>query len=205
MITEWTMKGGIGMKVNQREFSVNGVCYTVRSAINKDAKNLSEVRLQIDGETQNLDREKGEAYIDTASFEKLIKTDTENQRNLFLVAVINDKIVGFSRCEGNSLQRYVHKVEFEICVLKDYWGYGIGTNLLKESIDWADSNGIHKITLHVLEENDKAINLYKKFGFKTEGILENDKILSDGQYYNTVVMGRFNGLKISAHSLVPSE
>lgn len=63
---------------------------------------------------------------------------------------------------------------------------------IKESIDWADSNGIHKITLHVLEENDKAINLYKKFGFKTEGILENDKILSDGQYYNTVVMGRFN-------------
>ena len=58
MIIEWAVKGGIWMKVNQREFSVNGVCYTVRSAINKDAKNLSEVRLQIDGETQNLDREK---------------------------------------------------------------------------------------------------------------------------------------------------
>lgn len=180
------------MKVNQREFSVNGVCYTIRPAMNKDAKNLSEVRLQIDGETQNLDREKGEAYIDTPSFEKLIKTDTEHQRNHFLVAVINDEIVGFSRCEGNPLQRFAHKVEFGVCVLKDYWGFGIGTELLKESIDWADSNGIHKITLHVLEENDKAINLYKKFGFKTEGILENDKILSDGQYYNTAVMGRFN-------------
>ena len=180
------------MKINQKDFSVNGVSYIVRHAINKDAKNLSEIRLQIDGESQNLDREKGEAYIDTVGFENLIKTDTENKKNLFLVAVINDKIVGFSRCEGNFLKRYAHKVVFGVCVLKDYWGFGVGTNLLKESIDWADLNGIKKITLNVLETNDKAINLYQKYGFKTEGILENDKILSDGQYYNTVVMGRFN-------------
>lgn len=180
------------MKIKDKEFHVNGICYTVRYAMHKDAKNLSEIRLQIDGESQNLDREKGEAYIDTAGFEKLIKMDTENNRNLFLVAVINDKIVGFSRCEGNLLKRYAHKVEFGVCVLKDYWGFGIGTSLLKESIAWADSNEIKKISLNVLETNDKAINLYKKYGFKTEGILENDKILSDGQYYNTVVMGRFN-------------
>ena len=67
----------------------------------------------------------------------------------------------------------------------------LGKDLLKESIAWTDSNGIKKITLNVLETNEKAINLYRKFGFKTEGILENDKVLSDGQYYNTVVMGRF--------------
>lgn len=184
---------GIGMDDNQREFNVNGVRYAIRPAVTIDAKNLSEVRLQIDGETQNLDREKGEAYIDTAGFEKLIKMDTENRNNLFLVAVMNDKIIGFSRCEGNYLRRTSHKVEFGVCVLKDYWGFGIGTNLLKESIAWADSNGIHKITLHVLETNDKAITLYKKYGFKTEGLLINDKVLADGQFYNTVVMGRFYG------------
>ncbi|MFJ8067103.1 GNAT family N-acetyltransferase [Psychrobacillus sp. NPDC096426] len=180
------------MPIKPREFTVNGVCYNIRPAMKKDAKELSEVRLQIDGETQNLDRERGEAYIDTQGFEELIKADTENKNNLFLVAVMNDKIVGFSRCEGNHLKRYAHKVEFGVCVLKDYWGYSIGTNLLKESINWADSNSITKITLNVLETNEKAVNLYKKFGFKIEGILKNDKILSDAKYYNTVVMGRFN-------------
>ena len=179
--------------INKKEFSVNGISYTVRPAVTKDAKDLSEVRVQIDGETQNLDREKGEAYIDTAGFEQLIKIDSENKNNLFLVAVSNNKIIGFSRCEGNHLKRSSHKVEFGVCVLKDYWGFGIGTNLLKESIAWADSNGIHKITLNVLETNDKAITLYTKFGFKIEGLLINDKVLADGQYYNTVVMGRFNG------------
>lgn len=181
------------MSIIQREFTVNGGFYTVRPAMKKDAKELSEIRLQIDGETQNLDRERGEAFIDTQGFEELIKADAEKNNNLFLVAVMNDKIVGFSRCEGNLLKRFNHKVEFGVCVLKDYWGYGIGTNLLEESIAWADSNGITKISLSVLETNEKAVNLYKKYGFKIEGILKNDKILSDGQYYSTVVMGRFNG------------
>ena len=86
-----------------------------------------------------------------------------------------------------------HKVEFGVCVLQEYWGYGIGKNLLKKSIQWADSNDIKKITLNVLETNDKAIKLYEKYGFEVEGILTKDKILSDGKYYNTILMGRFNG------------
>ena len=51
---------------------------------------------------------------------------------------------------------------------------------------------IKKMTLNVLETNEKAILLYKKLGFELEGVLKNDKLLSDGNYYHTVVMGRFN-------------
>ncbi|WOO39221.1 GNAT family N-acetyltransferase [Anaerocolumna sp. AGMB13020] len=75
-------------------------------------------------------------------------------------------------------------------MLKEYWGYGIGKSLLQETVAWADSNNIKKITLNVLETNEKAITLYQKFGFLVEGILRNDKFLSDGKYYNTIVMGR---------------
>lgn len=46
------------MEISQKEYNVNGVHYTLRSVINNDAKELSEISLQIDGETQNLDREK---------------------------------------------------------------------------------------------------------------------------------------------------
>ncbi|AKG34615.1 GNAT family N-acetyltransferase [Paenibacillus durus] len=181
------------MQINPQEFSVNGLGYTIRSAVAYDAPALSEIRVRIDGETENLDREPGEAFIDTPGFEQMIRTDTESRRNLFLVAAVDDRIVGFSRCEGNPLKRFSHKVEFGICVLKDYWGYGIGKNLLQESISWADSNGIKKIALNgVLETNHKAIELYKKLGFEIEGVLKKDKVLADGTYYNTIVMGRFN-------------
>lgn len=180
------------MRVIQKEFYVNNLRYIVRSAFEEDAKNLSEVRVQIDGETENMDREKGEAYIDEAGFKQIIKVDTESSRNLFLVAEVNERIVGFSRCEGNRLKRTSHRVEFGVCVLKEYWGYGIGKNLLQQSINWADSNGIKKITLNVLETNYKAIELYKKYGFEVEGILKKDKLLSDGNYYNTILMGRLH-------------
>lgn len=178
------------MIIDNHEYVVKGFHYTIRSATNEDAKALSELRLQIDGETENLDREKGEAFIDVPGFETIIKVDSEKPRNLFLVAEADQRLVGFSRCEGWDLKRYSHKVEFGVCVLKDFWGYGIGTNLLKESIAWADSNDIKKMALSVLETNEKAITLYKTLGFEIEGVLRNDKVLSDGRFYNTIVMGR---------------
>lgn len=180
------------MIIHDHAFEKNGLSYTIRSARHKDAAELSRLRWQIDGETEHMDRVQGEAFIDPAGFEQLIQKDTEDSRNLFLVAEVMGRIAGFSRCEGNHLTRFAHKAEFGICVAKEYWGYGIGKQLLRQSIGWADSNGITKINLYVLETNVKAVELYKKLGFEVEGVLTKDRILSDGNYYNTMVMGRFH-------------
>ncbi|WP_139488714.1 GNAT family N-acetyltransferase [Brevibacillus dissolubilis] len=179
------------MIIDQQEYHVNGLDYIIRSAVEADAEALSALRLQIDGETENLDREPGEAFIDAAGFAQLIRTDTESSRNLFLVAAAGDRIVAFSRCAGTYLKRSAHKTEFGVGVLQKFWGYGIGKHLLQESIAWADSTGIQKMTLNVLETNEKAIALYQKLGFEIEGRLKKDKILSDGNYYDTILMGRF--------------
>ncbi|OAT85329.1 GNAT family acetyltransferase [Bacillus sp. MKU004] len=182
------------MIVEGREYTVPGLRYVIRSAKPEDAKMLSDVRLQIDGETENMDREKGEAYIDAEGFEEIIKTDSDSPVNLFLVAETNSRIAGYSRCEGKNLKRTSHRVEFGVGVLKEFWGHGIGKNLLQESILWADSNQLRKITLSVLETNENAIKLYKKLGFEVEGVLKDDKRLSDGNYYHTIVMGRIQKL-----------
>ncbi|TVX91445.1 GNAT family N-acetyltransferase [Cohnella terricola] len=178
------------MIIDSKDCQAKGLNYTIRSAVTGDAKSLSDLRLIIDGETENMDRESGEAYIDVPGFERIIEEDTRKASNLFLVAVVRDAIVGFSRCQGFELNRFSHKAEFGVCVLKDYWGYGIGQNLLHESTSWADANGIHKIALSVVETNDKAIRLYQKHGFEIEGILKKDRLHADGMYYNTVIMGR---------------
>jgi ribosomal protein S18 acetylase RimI-like enzyme len=178
------------MIIKSKDFSIKGLAYCIRSAKESDARELSELRVQIDGETENLDREKGEGFIDEAGFRHLIMEDSNNPKNLFLVAEAHGKIVGFSRGEGNGLKRLSHKVEFGICILQAYQGYGMGNNLLSETVSWADSNDIEKISLLVLETNEKAIKLYQKHGFEIEGILRKDKHLSDGNFYNTIVMGR---------------
>ena len=149
------------MLIKQQEFYINGLRYTIRSATIPDAQALSDLRLQLDGETENFDREQGEAFIDTAGFEQIIRIDTESPSNICLVAVVDNRIIGFSRCEGSALKRLAH------------------------------ANNIKTIALQVLETNDKASRLYEKLGFTVEGILKNDKRLSDGKYYHTMIMGRW--------------
>ncbi|WP_336765585.1 GNAT family N-acetyltransferase [Paenibacillus sp. USHLN196] len=179
------------MIIEQQEYYIRGVSYSIRSAEEKDAEALSSLRVQLDGETENMDREKGEAYIDAVGFRRIIQSDTEKRRNIFLVAVVAGEIVGYSRCEGTALKRFCHKVEFGVCVARDFWGHGIGKNLLEKSIEWADQSGVEKMTLNVLASNEKAIELYQKCGFGIEGVLKKDRRHADGQYHDTIVMGRF--------------
>ncbi|CAM4522600.1 GNAT family N-acetyltransferase [Paenibacillus typhae] len=179
------------MIIGHRQVERNGIIYIIRSAVREDAAELSAIRLQIDGETENMERRQGEGFISPEGFEEIIRKDTEADRNLFLVAEVEGKLAGFARCEGSVLSRNAHKVEFGICILRAFWGYGIGYSLLQQATSWADSQGIVKMGLTVLETNTGAISLYRRFGFETEGILKKDKLLADGTYYSTLVMGRF--------------
>ncbi|MGD6793132.1 N-acetyltransferase family protein [Metabacillus indicus] len=176
--------------MNPSVYTKRDVNYIIRAAEPEDAKELSEVRWKIDGETENLDRVQGVAHLNEHRFRQLIMDDSKKMCNLLMVAEADGKISGFSRCEGSSLQRLAHQAEFGVGVLQEYWGLGIGKNLLKESIAWAEAAGLKKMTLKVLQTNEKAIKLYESCGFEVEGILKNDKFLSDGKYYHTVVMGR---------------
>ncbi len=178
------------MQIDSKEIHYNGLNYIIRSATIEDAGQLSDVRVIIDRETTFMDREPGEGFMDEVDFSKLICEDLESKVNLFLVVVIGERIAGYARCQGSNLKRFAHKVEFGICILKEFWGYKMGTYLLENCIQWADFNGIKKMTLHVVESNDKALNMYKNHGFEVEGILKNDKRFLDGTFLNTIVMGR---------------
>ncbi|XID94745.1 GNAT family N-acetyltransferase [Paenibacillaceae bacterium WGS1546] len=180
------------MIVDPRSYEVKDIRYIVRSASEKDAAELSGLRCRIDGETDHMDREPGEAFLDAWAFAKLIREDSQRPRNLILVAAVRERLVGYSRCEGVYLKRFAHKAEFGVGVLRQYWGYGIGRRLLERSIEWAQAAGIRKMTLNVTETNESAIRLYRSLGFEVEGKLIDDKRLGDGSYRNTLIMGRLS-------------
>ncbi|OOM69943.1 GNAT family N-acetyltransferase [Clostridium sp. BL-8] len=178
------------MLIEDKIIESKGLTWKLRCPIKTDAYKLAELRVKIDGETEYLDRESGEGLLTPEDFEKIIHEDNTSERTLFLLAEVNNRIVGFTRCEGNKLNRFKHKAEFGICIEKDYWSYGIGKVLIENVLKTMDSVGIKKISLTVVQTNTKAIQLYKKYGFVEEGILINDRIHKDGKYYNTVMMGR---------------
>lgn len=179
------------MIVESRKIEGKGKAWVLRCPAVADAEELSALRIKIDSETENLYREPGEGVLTPEDFQRRISEDAEAERTLFLVAEVEDRIAGFARCEGKTLSRFKHTAEFGICVAKEFWGLGIGRVLLENILLWADSVGIEKIGLDVIEDNTSAIQLYKAYGFVEEGLLVKDRKHRDGKYHNTVVMGRF--------------
>lgn len=178
------------MIIENKRIEGESLIWTLRSPTKYDAIELSKLRVKIDGETEYLDRESGEGLLTPENFEKLIYEDSIAEKTLFLVVEVEGKIVGFARCQGSELSRFRHKAEFGICILKEYWSYGIGKVILENILMWAAAVGIEKISLNVVQTNTKAIELYKKYGFVEEGLLIRDRIHKDGNYYNTVIMGK---------------
>ena len=105
-----------------------------------------------------------------------------------LIALDGDKIVANAAIEHNRIDRYSHRAELSITVLRDYWGSGIGSELMRRLIDFSRSVGIEIISLEVRADNERAKALYKKFGFETIGVYKrffkiNNKYY-DAEYMN---------------------
>lgn len=72
----------------------------------------------------------------------------------------------------------------KIAVLPQFRKFGVGFKLMQMASDYRKQKGLDKYFLEVRENNEKAIKLYKKFGFKTLNIRE--RYYSDGE--NCLVM-----------------
>ena len=72
---------------------------------------------------------------------------------------------------------------------QDFHSVGLGTAMLSELIELAKKERLHRIGLSVVADNKPAINLYKKFGFKIEGVKRDAYFGHHGKYHDELVMG----------------
>lgn len=79
--------------------------------------------------------------------------------------------------------------EIGMMVAAQWRGRGVGTALVAAAIEWARSNGLHKLSLSVFPHNHAAIGLYRKFGFVEEGRLVRHVRRADGQLWDLIEMG----------------
>lgn len=72
---------------------------------------------------------------------------------------------------------------------KDYWSKGYGTDAMQILIKFIfNEMNINKIKLQVFSFNERAINSYKKCGFKVEGV-HRQEIFRNGKYHDDIIMG----------------
>ena len=103
-------------------------------------------------------------------------------------AIHSDKAVGLCMLFINDIKKLSHHSLFLIIVDEAYRGQGVGTLLLQHVINSAKKDhGLEILHLEVYE-NNPAINLYKKVGFKQYG--KHEKFIKDdkGQYFCKVMM-----------------
>lgn len=110
--------------------------------------------------------------------------------NYFLVAEVDQQVVGSIGLHVNRRPRIAHVASFGMMVLDDWQGKGIGSALLQATVDLADKwLNLIRIELTVYTDNAAAIALYKKFGFEVEGT-NRKAAFRDGVFVDTLMMAR---------------
>lgn len=144
----------------------------------------------VGGETSFLSFEKDEYPMDEAAQREAIRALEGNDTNIMLMAMDGGEIAGIATIHSGSKVKSRHDGELGIVVAKKYQGRGIGTELIRQLIEWAGGNGVTtRISLDTRADNIDAVHLYMKFGFVVEGCRRNSTLLN-GTYYDLYVMGR---------------
>ena len=95
-----------------------------------------------------------------------LEKELSNPLAKYMVAEVNNKVVGFAGLWAICNEGHITN----IAVHPNYRGQGIGSKLVESLIENSSSWYINSLTLEVRASNKIAQDLYKKYGFKEEGM-----------------------------------
>ena len=110
-----------------------------------------------------------------------------------LVAVDGDRVAGYAGLRKFSHPRRRGNSDYVIYLHQDYHNVGLGTAMTRSIVDLARKEGLHRIGLSVVADNEIAIQVYEKVGFVVEGVLRDAFFGDDGRYHDEVHMGLILG------------
>jgi ribosomal protein S18 acetylase RimI-like enzyme len=167
-----------------REYTLkNGKTLIIRSPEESNAQEMISYVNVIDTESKYLTREPGEFSYTEEDEKSLIQKRNNADNILWTLAVIDNEIVGMAETTYNrSKIRFRHKGDFSISVKKKYWGLGIGGKLMLTHIEWSKSQNLELIRLEVVANNERAISMYRSFGFEIVGTVRHGMKYPDSTY-----------------------
>jgi putative acetyltransferase len=163
---------------------------TIRRATPKDAAAYARIMGEEDVYANLLQM----PYADEEAWRaRLSDSCAPGKPDLGLVAEIDGEVVGTAGIHPAGLSpRRRHAMMLGISIAKTAQGKGAGTALMQALCDYADRwAGVLRIELTVFPDNERAIALYRKFGFEIEGT-HRAYALRDGKYVDTLFMARLH-------------
>ena len=144
---------------------------------------------QLDEETKFMLYEPGERKFTAEQQEQMIQRFVENKYATILVAVEEERIVGFILVNGNHIQRKRHVASIVIGILQEYSGRGIGTRLFKEVEKWARLHDVWRLELTVMAHNTRFQALYKKLDLRKK-VSKEFALIIDGENIDEYEMAK---------------
>lgn len=164
------------------------ICY--REAAPGDAAALLEYLKIIGGESDNLTFGAAGIPIPVEREEMILAGLQSNPNSMLLLALDGDEIVGNATIEGYGNPRFRHRCNLAISVRKSHWGQGIGSGLMERLIAFARGIDAEVISLEVRSDNQRAMALYRKFGFEKFGTYRKFFKI-DGEYFDADYMNLY--------------
>ena len=141
----------------------------IRSIEVKDAEKILEYTKIVGNESNNILFGSEGIGLNVDQEVKVLESIINHPKQIMIVAIANDEIVGLANLSGQTRERIAHQARLAISVRKDYWGKGISSQLMSSLINFAKEIQIEVITLEVFSNNIRGIKLYEKFGFEHIG------------------------------------
>lgn len=163
--------------------------WTVREARQEDAAAMLRYAADLFAEPGlDLPVAPGEFRLTQAEEEAVVAEHAAKTNAVFLVAATPEgEMLGMLNCNGSSRQALRHSCEMGISVAKGHRGQGIGRALMQAMVDWGRQAGVRRIELKVYARNERAVRLYRSFGFQAEG-RRRQAVCQDGEYLDDLIM-----------------
>lgn len=163
--------------------------FRIREAIPSDAEQILEHTRICGAETNNMSYGAEGLTMTVEEEADFLEKLNNSDNQIMLVAEMDEVIVGTANYFTSNRKRMSHRGSIGLSVQKQYWNQGIASSFIKELIRFAkEKAGAKIISLEVKCDNEVAIYLYKKFGFKKfatfEGYFEINEELIDFDYMN---------------------
>jgi RimJ/RimL family protein N-acetyltransferase len=114
-----------------------------------------------------------------------------NIENLIILGAEHDRrLIGYAQIHKGSQPRRIGTAGLAIYLHQDYQGAGLGTEMTGLLLEVAGKNGVHKVNLETVADNEAAMRLFEKMGFEVEGRIRDSYRGADGGYHDIIAMGK---------------
>ena len=110
-----------------------------------------------------------EVYGKDAATQRAYIERLDREHNLFLVATVNEQIVGILALIDTLLcSTPVPALSVGVHIVRDWRGRGIGSAMLRYATRWAKEHGYRRLEADIFTTNERSVHLFSKAGFQEE-------------------------------------